>query len=41
MDDKYITPETEVMNVTTFQVLCQSGVQSGEIEDVGRMEFDW
>ena len=41
MGDKYITPETEIMNVTTFQVLCQSGVQSGEIEDVGRMEFDW
>ena len=39
--DKYIAPKVEILDVVSSQVLCQSGAQSGEVEDVGRMEFDW
>ena len=41
MGDKYITPEISEMEMAAAQVLCQSQTQSGTIEDVGRMEFDW
>ena len=39
--DKYIAPKVEIWDALSSQVLCQSGAQSGEVEDVGRMEFDW
>ena len=42
MCDKYITPETDMLDMAAAQVLCQSGtVQSGTVETVDRMEFDW
>ena len=39
--DKYKAPKAEILDVVPSQVLCQSGGQSGEVENVGRMEFDW
>ena len=42
MGDKYITPKIEIFDVALSQVLCLSDkVQSGTVEGVGRMEFDW
>ena len=42
MCDKYITPEMDVLDVSAMQMLCQSEqTQSGTVEDVDRMDFDW
>ena len=41
MADKYITPEMETVEFTPIRLLCQSQTQSGNVEDVGRLEFDW
>ena len=42
MCDKYITPEMEVLDLAAMQVLCLSEpAQSGTVENVDRMEFDW
>lgn len=40
MTEKYVTPEITVVQLATMQMLCQS-LQSGTVEDVDRMEFDW
>ena len=38
----YVTPETEILREEVQQVLCQSQpLQSGTVEKVDRMEFDW
>ena len=41
MADRYISPEVRILDFASSEMLCQSGGQSGEVEDVGRMEFDW
>lgn len=42
MDYRYIAPEMEVLDIAALQVLCQSqSEQSGTVESVDRLEFDW
>ena len=42
MGDRYITPETEILEAKESLVLCLSQpIQSGAVEDVERMEFNW
>ena len=42
MGDRYITPKMVVLDVVALQTLCQSQpIQSGTVETVDRMEFEW
>ena len=42
MGAKYITPKMVVLDVAVLQTLCQSQpIQSGTVETVDRMEFEW
>lgn len=41
MADRYISPEVRILYFASSEMLCQSQVQSGTVEDVGRLEFDW
>ena len=42
MGERYTAPKTEVMGDAELLILCQSQpLQSGTVETVERMDFDW